>query len=131
MAAVAKGRFGGHLPWTRIQLGAVIGALVIALDEWLKRRGSSFRVPVLGAAIGIYLPLELMVPIFLGGLLNHLVARKHPNAISESEKDRIHQPGPLFSAGLITGEALPGIIIATPIVVPGSSEDRRVGEGCV
>src|SRR3546814_7518646 len=64
MASVAKGMFGGHLPWTMIQLGAVIGALVIALDEWLKRRGSSFRVPVLGAAIGIYLPLELMVPIF-------------------------------------------------------------------
>ncbi|HEY9546322.1 MAG TPA: oligopeptide transporter, OPT family [Solimonas sp.] len=122
MASVAKGMFGGHLPWTMIQLGAVIGALVIALDEWLKRRGSSFRVPVLGAAIGIYLPLELMVPIFLGGLLNHLVARKHPNAISESEKDRIHQPGTLFSAGLITGEALTGIIIAIPIVVSGRAD---------
>src|SRR3546814_16046182 len=63
-----------------------------------------------------------MVPIFLGGLLNHLVARKHPNAISESEKDRIHQPGTLFSAGLITGEALTGIILAIPIVVSGRAD---------
>ncbi|HET8881807.1 MAG TPA: oligopeptide transporter, OPT family [Solimonas sp.] len=122
MASVAKGMFGGHLPWTMIELGAVIGALTIALDEWLKRRGSSFRVPVLGAAIGIYLPLELMVPIFLGGLLNHLVARRHPQAVSEEDKDRIHQPGTLFSAGLITGEALTGIVIAIPIVVSGHAD---------
>ena len=122
MASVAKGMFGGHLPWTMIELGAVIGALTIALDEWLKRRGSSFRVPVLGAAIGIYLPLELMVPIFLGGLLNHLVARQHPQALSDEDKDRIHQPGTLFSAGLITGEALTGIVIAIPIVVSGRAD---------
>jgi putative OPT family oligopeptide transporter len=122
MASVAKGMFGGHLPWTMIELGAVIGALTIALDEWLKRRGSSFRVPVLGAAIGIYLPLELMVPIFLGGLLNHLVARRHPQALSDADKDRIHQPGTLFSAGLITGEALTGIVIAIPIVVSGRAD---------
>jgi putative OPT family oligopeptide transporter len=122
MASVAKGMFGGHLPWTMIELGAVIGALIIALDEWLKKRGSDFRVPVLGAAIGIYLPLELMVPIFIGGLLNHFVARKHPNAVSEEDKDRIHQPGTLFSAGLITGEALTGIVIAIPIVVSGRAD---------
>ena len=50
-----------------------MGAVIIAIDEWLKSRGAKFRVPVLAAAIGIYLPLELMVPIFLGGLLSHLV----------------------------------------------------------
>src|SRR3546814_16754900 len=63
-----------------------------------------------------------MVPIFLGGLLNHLVARKHPDAVSEEARDRIHQPGTLFSAGLITGEALTGIIIAIPIVVSGRAD---------
>jgi len=121
MASVAKGMFGGHLPWDMIAIGAVIGALTIALDEWLKSRGSSFRVPVLGAAIGIYLPLELMVPIFLGGLLTHFVERKHQPK-DEEERDRIHRPGTLFSAGLITGEALTGIIIAIPIVVSGRAD---------
>ena len=109
MASVAKGLFGGQLPWTMIAIGAVIGALVIALDEFLKARGAHFRVPVLGAAIGIYLPLELMVPIFLGGLLAHLVERKHGVRIDDHDaRDRIHRPGTLFSAGLITGEALTG-----------------------
>lgn len=123
MASVAKGMFGGKLPWGMIAIGAGIGAAIIALDEWLKSRGAKFRVPVLAAAIGIYLPLELMVPIFLGGLLSHFVQRKHKvNDNDEEEKDRIHRPGTLFSAGLITGEALMGIAIAIPIVVSGSAD---------
>ncbi len=123
MASVAKGMFGGELPWNFIAIGALIGAAIVALDETLKARGSSFRVPVLGAAIGIYLPLELMVPIFLGGLLAHLVERFHKvDAKDEEARDRIHRPGTLFSAGLITGEALMGILIAIPIVVSGKGD---------
>jgi putative OPT family oligopeptide transporter len=118
MATVAQGMFGGKLPWDMIAAGGVIGALVIALDNWLKSRKSHFRVPVLAAAIGIYLPLELMVPIFLGGLLAYFVERRTGVVgADESTRDRVHRPGVLFSAGLITGEALMGIAIAIPIVV--------------
>lgn len=118
MASVAKGLFGGDLPWTMIIIGGGIGAVMIAIDGWLKKTGKRFRVPVLAAAIGIYLPLELMVPIFLGGLLAHLVARFHKvRADDEEALDRVHRPGVLFSAGLITGEALMGIAIALPIVI--------------
>jgi putative OPT family oligopeptide transporter len=118
MASVAQGMFGGKLPWDMIGVGAVIGAVVIAFDNWLKARGSHFRVPVLAAAIGIYLPLELMVPIFLGGLLAYIVERRTGVVgADESVRDRVHRPGVLFSAGLITGEALMGIAIAIPIVM--------------
>ena len=123
MAAVARGLFGGDLPWGMIGAGAVVGALIVALDEWLKARGSSFRVPVLAAAIGIYLPLELMVPIFLGGLIAHFVERFHGlRAGDEEARDRIHRPGTLYAAGLITGEALMGIAIAVPIVVSSRAD---------
>jgi len=123
MASVAKGMFGGELPWPMIGIGAVIGAVTIALDEWLKHTGSTFRVPVLAAAIGIYLPLELMVPIFLGSLLSYFVEKKLGivNA-DEKTKEHAHRPGTLFSAGLITGEALTGILIAIPIVVSGRAD---------
>ncbi|KFN47369.1 OPT family oligopeptide transporter [Arenimonas composti] len=118
MASVARGMFGGDLPWTMIWIGAGIGAVIIAFDEFLKARKSNFRVPVLAAAIGIYLPLELMVPIFLGGLLSWLVERRHGvDPHDEEARDRVHRPGTLFAAGLITGEALMGIAIAVPIVV--------------
>jgi putative OPT family oligopeptide transporter len=58
MASVAKGMFGGHLPWGMIAIGGAIGVAIIILDQVLKARGAKFRVPVLAAAIGIYLPLE-------------------------------------------------------------------------
>lgn len=125
MASVAKGLFGGALPWGIIAIGAVIGAVIIAIDETLKSRGSSFRVPVLAAAIGIYLPLELMVPIFLGGLLAYLVERRHGmvGTKDEAARDRLHRPGTLFAAGLITGEALMGIAVGVAIY---ASKDRDV-----
>jgi putative OPT family oligopeptide transporter len=123
MASVAKGMFGGELPWGMIGLGAVVGALTIALDELLKSRGSTFRVPVLAAAIGIYLPLELMVPIFLGSLIAYFVERRHGVVgADDTAKEHAHRPGTLFSAGLITGEALTGILIAIPIVVSGRAD---------
>jgi putative OPT family oligopeptide transporter len=122
MASVAKGMFGGHLPWDMIGIGAIIGAAIIALDEWLKARKANFRVPVLAAAIGIYLPLELMVPIFLGGLLAHVVERSRGvGGADHATRDRVHPPGVLFAAGLITGEALMGILIAIPIVATANA----------
>lgn len=122
MASVAKGIFGGELPWTMIGIGAGVGAAIIALDEMLKKRKAKFRTPVLACAVGIYLPIELSVPIFAGGLVADLVERHFRPGDAEGERERIHQKGTLFSAGLITGEALMGIIIAVPIVAVGSAE---------
>jgi len=128
MASVAKGIFGGELPWTMIGIGAAIGAAIIVLDETLKKRKSGFRTPVLACAVGIYLPIELSVPIFAGGLVAHLVERRLRPGNEEGERERIHQRGTLFSAGLITGEALMGIFIAVPIVVVGSADVLRLPE---
>jgi putative OPT family oligopeptide transporter len=122
MASVAKGLFGGELPWDLIWIGAAIGAVIIICDEILKRRGSNFRTPVLAAAVGIYLPLDLTVPIFLGGLLAHLVERAAGVHNDPDAAERIHRKGVLFSAGLITGEALLGIVIAIPIVYSGRAD---------
>ena len=98
-----------------IAIGAVIGVAIIVFDQILKNRNAPFRVPVLAAAIGIYLPLETMVPIFLGGLLNYLVTRSFGSGLTEEEKEKRNQTGTLFAAGLITGEALMGIAIGAAI----------------
>jgi putative OPT family oligopeptide transporter len=129
MASVANGIFGGDLPWTMIGIGAAIGAAIIVIDEIQKKRGASFRTPVLACAVGIYLPVELSVPIFAGGLLAHLVERHVRAQDAERDVEKIHQKGVLFSAGLITGEALMGIFIAIPIVATGSADVLRLGEG--
>jgi len=129
MASVAKGLFGGHLPWTMIGIGALIGVAVIIFDLFLKARNAPFRVPVLAAAIGIYLPLETMVPIFLGGLLNYLVTRGFGRGLSEDEVEKRNRTGMLFAAGLITGEALMGILMAIPIVAAGRGDALALPAG--
>ena len=123
MASVSKGLFGGSLPWGMVAIGAGIGAAIIILDETLKARKAGFRTPVLAVAVGIYLPLELMTPIFLGGLLAHLAQRALKIAgRSPDDIERSGRMGILFASGLITGEALMGILIAIPIVISGRSD---------
>ena len=99
MASVAKGIFGGHLPWDMIAIGAVIGVAVIILDQILKARKAPFRVPVLAAAIGIYLPLETMVPIFLGGLLNYLVTRSFGKGLTRRRSREAQSQGHVVRGG--------------------------------
>jgi putative OPT family oligopeptide transporter len=122
MASVSRGMFGGELPWGMVWTGAAIGAAIIAIDETLKARGARYRAPVLAAAVGIYLPLELTVPIFVGGLLSHFVERMAGSPTDPDAIERLHRRGVLFAAGLITGEALMGIVIAIPIVMSGKAD---------
>jgi putative OPT family oligopeptide transporter len=122
MASVSKGMFGGELPWGMVWTGVGIGAAIIILDETLKARGARFRTPVLAASFGIYLPLEFTVPIFLGGLIAYFVERKGDVGRDPDALERLHRRGVLFAAGLITGEALMGIVIAIPIVASGRAD---------
>ena len=122
MASVAKGVFGGGLPWDMIAIGVGVGAAIIALDKWLAHTGNAFRVPVLAAAIGIYLPLEVTAPIFIGGVVAHFIARAVRDA-DAATRERAERMGMLTGAGLIAGEALMGIVMAVPIVV---FQDRDV-----
>ena len=113
--------FGAGLPWPLVGLGAAIGALVIVIDRHLETHRSDFRLPVLGVALGIYLPLKLSTTIVVGGFIAALASNA---AVSPGPPSR---PGLLFAAGLITGEALMGILLAIPIALgafwPGLSPD--------
>ncbi|UCD37526.1 MAG: oligopeptide transporter, OPT family [Fidelibacterota bacterium] len=123
MRSVAEGVFGGNLPWDIIFVGGLIGVAVISLDQYLKARGANWRAPVLAVAVGIYLPLQLSVPIFIGGLLSFVAERFYRRSNQpEDVVDTLRQHGLLFASGLITGEALVGILMAIPIVISGDSD---------
>ncbi len=128
MASVAEGVFHRNLPWTMIWIGVAIAVAIIAFDEWLGARGSSFRAPVLAVAVGIYLPLELSVPIFVGGIIAHVVERRMKAKRAELGADyeaavaRSNRRGLLFASGLITGEALVGILLAIPFAIKQNTD---------
>jgi putative OPT family oligopeptide transporter len=123
IASVAKGLFGGALPWPMVQIGALIGVAIIVVDETLAAMKSSFRAPVLAAAVGIYLPLDVTMPIFVGGLLAWFAERAMRasapagTVLTGQDIERLNRRGLLFAAGLITGEALMGIFMAIPIAI--------------
>jgi len=112
MKSVADGVFTGNLPWNFVYMGGVIAIILILIDLRQERMGSDFRVPVLAVAVGIYLPITLTVPIFIGGMINHF--GKKVSGSTSSEKR-----GLLMASGLITGEALMGILVAVPIFITG------------
>jgi putative OPT family oligopeptide transporter len=128
MQSVAEGVFRGGLPWGMVLIGMGLAVAIILADLALERRKSSFRVPVLAVAIGIYLPFELSVPILLGGIVAWFVQRAQrrrewgSGEAAEEARKEVEQRGMLISSGLITGEALVGIAMAIPIVISGRAD---------
>ena len=118
MGTVAFGVFEGGLPKTFIGIGAAIAVVVIAIDSMLARRGSKIRVPVMAFAVGVYLPFDLNVSIFLGGVISWLVSRALDRAgASRERRGEVERSGLLAAAGFITGEALLGVALAVPVVL--------------
>lgn len=108
-ANLARGFFaGGKLPWDMVAIGGIVGALVLLLDYVQGARRSSFRLHLMPIAVGAYLPFGLAVPILLGGLINHAVARRSRSGEGDPNLKR----GVLVSSGMIAGESLVGVGLA-------------------
>ena len=104
MKLVVEGVMGGSLPWILVLAGVGIAVAVEIIG-----------VPVLPVAIGVYLPIHLSTPIFIGGLLRAFFDRKG------EEGKAITERGVLYGSGLIAGEGLIGILLAVFAVIPTSS----------
>jgi putative OPT family oligopeptide transporter len=105
-ASITKALFGqGTLPVNMVLYGAIFGVLIIIIDN-VFLKGKKFRLHLMPLAVGIYLPVTLAWPIFIGGLIRFLVDKKR-NFTDES-KDK----GVLLSSGFIAGEAIMGVVVA-------------------
>ena len=103
-ASLTEAFFGdGSLPYNMLMAGVLIGVVILILDAFLKKSGSNISLPLMPIAVGIYLPIGLAIPLFIGGLIHYLTTRKNTK-----EADS----GILLSSGLIAGEALIGVLIA-------------------
>lgn len=122
MQSVAQGIFGGGLPWNMVYIGGGIGIIIILIDQYLKSKGSEFRMPVLAVAVGLYLPFNLDSSIFVGGVLAHFLVKATKN---NKNKEKANNAGLLLASGLITGEALLGIFIA--IAIAGFGFEKLAG----
>jgi putative OPT family oligopeptide transporter len=112
MKEISTGIFGQGLDWIYVYIGFAVAALLIALDKVQEKRGSSFRFPVLAVAVGIYLPFGLSVLIFGGAVLSWWVHRQGVARYGAAAAGRLENTGLLLASGLITGEALMGVVVA-------------------
>ncbi|MEM7283391.1 MAG: oligopeptide transporter, OPT family, partial [Pseudomonadota bacterium] len=111
MQALASGIFGAGIKWNFIFMGFGLAVALIILDKIQESRGSNFRFPVLAVAVGVYLPLGLSVPIFIGGVIAWYISKTSKSESPETQQNR-ENTGLLLASGLITGEALMGVLIA-------------------
>jgi putative OPT family oligopeptide transporter len=98
MKLVIEGVLQSKLPWGLVGIGAGLALIAAAL-----------RLPVLAFAVGVYLPVSTMVPVFAGGLLRWALERRTANAAAASA---VGDRGTLFASGLVGGEGLIGVGIA-------------------
>jgi len=95
MKTVIEGVLSGSLPWGLVGTGA--GLSICAIIAGL---------PGLSFAVGIYLPLSTLAPVFVGGIVRDVVDKKREKKANESD------PGVLAASGMIAGEGLVGVAIA-------------------
>ncbi|HEY0134514.1 MAG TPA: oligopeptide transporter, OPT family, partial [Nannocystis sp.] len=98
MKTIIEGVLSGELPWGLVMTG---GGVTIA--------AMLCGVSGLAFAIGVYLPLASMAPIFVGGCVR---------AFSERGRPKVHGPegearaGILAASGVVAGEGLAGVLVA-------------------
>ncbi len=99
MAAVIEPLMSGvSAPWLLYGIGA---ALAVVLT-WLK-------IPALAFALGMFIPLELNIPLLVGGAINWYVTTRSKDAKVNAERG---EKGTLLASGFIAGGALMGVVSA-------------------
>ena len=99
MAAVIDPLMNGiGAPWLLYAIGAVI-AIVLTI----------FKVPALAFALGMFIPMELNIPLLVGGAINWYVTTRSKNEDVNKERG---EKGNLIASGFIAGGALMGVVSA-------------------
>lgn len=99
MAAVIDPIMSGQpAPWALYSVGAV---LAICLEM--------MKVPALAFGLGLYIPLELNMPLLIGGIIAHIVSTRSKDSLVNKMR---HHRGILISSGFIAGGSIMGVLSA-------------------
>ena len=127
LTTLAQGVLGADLNWGLVGIGALIGAVVIVIDELLDRAGR-FRLPPLAVGMGMYLPMSVVLIIPIGAFIGHYYNRWAERSGGAVEHKK--RMGVLLATGLIVGEALFGVVFAGIVAATGDDSALAiVGDG--
>jgi putative OPT family oligopeptide transporter len=109
MKVVIEGVLQNELPWLLVGIGSALAILAELI-----------RIPSLPFAVGVYLPVSTMTPLFFGGLLRWWMER---TAASAEEAGERRESGILLGSGLVGGTGLLGVAIAGVAAWKGSAPE--------
>lgn len=99
MAAVIQPMMsGGNAPWLLYGIGALIAILLTV-----------FKVPALAFCLGMFIPLDLNLPLLVGGAIAWFVSTRSKDAAVNNARQ---EKGTLIASGFIAGGALMGVVSA-------------------
>ena len=134
ISSLAQGVLGGTLRWDLIAIGGAIVAVIIAIDEWLgvranraggQERPTGLRLPPLGVAMGMYLPISLILPTAIGALIGHRWDRMSERT---SRPEFMKRSGVLLATGIIVGDSLLGLAFAGAVAGLGEQPFAIMGD---
>ena len=99
MKVVIEGVLSSNIPWILVLTGVAFAVVAEILS-----------IPALPLAVGIYLPITTMTPLFLGGLIRYYVEKKSENddKLLKYRRER----GILLGSGYVAGDGIMGVLIA-------------------
>ena len=122
---IASGIVQGTLPWRMVLIGAGLGAVLVAVEAGLRRRGLTF--PALTVGIGMYLPLSVEMTIAVGGVLGWIAERTLRNRAparggdADAAIEEARRRGVLLASGFLVGESFVGVVLALADTLAGHS----------
>jgi uncharacterized oligopeptide transporter (OPT) family protein len=116
ISALAQGVIQHNVDWSLIRIGALVGVVVIAADETLRRFTKSAHLSPLAVGLGIYLPTQSTLMVVVGAIVGWYYDRRAQRA---SNPEATKQLGVLLASGMIVGEGLVGVLIAAFVAFSG------------
>jgi putative OPT family oligopeptide transporter len=116
ISALAQGVLQNNVDWSLIEVGVAIGAVVIVIDELLRKTTRSVHLAPLAVGLGIYLPTSSTLMVVVGAVAGWYYDRR---AERRANPAGIKQLGVLLASGMLVGEGLIGVVIAALVAFSG------------
>src|SRR5262249_52134827 len=116
ISALAQGVIQNNIRWDLIGIGAGIGAVLIVVDEIVRRTTKSAHLSPLAVGLGIYLPTSSTLMVVVGAIAGWWYDQR---AERQKKPESAKQLGVLLASGMIVGEGLIGVAIAAIGAISG------------
>ena len=116
MSALAQGVLENNVDWSLIAIGGGIGVALIIIDALLRRFTSGPHLSPLAVGLGIYLPTQSTLMVVVGSIAGWYFDRR---ADRRANAASVKQMGILLACGMLVGEGLIGVLIASLVAFSG------------